>query len=274
MRGASAESLEVLVGGLTAAIDKGGDGNRIADDLFADDLFAVSELLATQPTLRRVLTDLSRPAEDKAGLVRQMFAGQLDDTSTELLAWAVSRRWAATWDLVHALEHLGVVAVVMAADRAGEADRLEEELFAFGQLVNGNPDLRDALSDPARASSDKQELLRGLLEGKVTAGTLRLAQQSTRGSHRTVTVAIDEYQKVAARHRQRLVALVTVARPLDDGQAQRLADVLSRQYGRPVHLNTLVDPDVIGGIRVEIGDEVIDGTVASRLDDARRRLAG
>ena len=103
---------------------------------------------------------------------------------------------------------------------------------------------------------------------------MRLAKQSTTGSHRTVTVAVDEYQKLAARHRRRLVALVTVARQLDDGQAQRLADALSSQYDRPVHLNTLVDPDVIGGIRVEIGDDVIDGTVASRLDDARRRLAG
>ena len=86
--------------------------------------------------------------------------------------------------------------------------------------------------------------------------------------------SLDEYQKVAARHRKRLVALVTVARPLDDGQAERLADALGRQYDRPVHLNVVVDRDVIGGIRVEIGDDVIDGTVASRLDDARRKLAG
>jgi F-type H+-transporting ATPase subunit delta len=269
MRGASAESQEVLVGGLSAAIDSGGDGNRIGDDLFA-----VSQLLTSQPSLRRVLTDLSRPAEDKAGLVRQVFAGKLDDASVELVAWAVSRRWAATRDLGDALEHLGVVAVVMAADRNGEADRLEEELFSFGQLVTNNPELRDALSDPARSVDDKRELLRGLLDGKVTGGTMRLAQQSIRGSHRTVTVALDEYQKLAAAHRRRLVALVTVASPLGDAEAQRLADALSRQYDRPVHLNTVVDTDVIGGVRVEIGDDVIDGTVASRLDDARRRLAG
>ncbi len=269
MRGASAESQEVLVGGLTAAIDNGGDGNRIGDDLFA-----VSQLLATQPSLRRVLTDVSRPAEDKAGLVRQVFAGKLDDASTELVAWAVSRRWAATRDLGDALEHLGVIAVVMAADRNGEADRLEEELFFFGQLVTGNPGLRDALSDPARSDDDKEELLRGLLDGKVAGGTMRLALQSTSGSHRTVTVALDEYQKLAAAHRRRLVALVTVARPLGDGEAERLADALSQQYDRPVHLNTVVDTDVIGGVRIEIGDDVIDGTVASRLDDARRRLAG
>ena len=269
MRGASAESQEVLVGGLAAAIDNGGDGNRIADDLFG-----VAQLLATQPSLRRVLTDLSRPADDKAGLVRQVFGGKLDDASLELLAWAVSRRWAGTRDLGYALEHLGVIAVVMAADRADEADRLEGELFAFGQLVNDSPELRDALSDPARSDADKGDLLRGLLEGKVTSGTMRLARQSTSGSHRTVTVALEQYQKLAAAHRRRLVAKVTVAQPLGDGESRRLAEALQRQYDRPVHLNLVVDPDVIGGVRVEIGDDVIDGTVASRLDEARRRLAG
>lgn len=269
MRGASAESQEVLVGGLDAAIDRGADGNRLADDLFG-----VAEVLATQPSLRRLLTDVSRPGEAKAGLVRQLFGGKVDDASLELVAWAVSRRWAATRDLGDTLEHLGVIAVVQAAERNGEADRLEEELFSFGQLVTGNPELRDALSDPARSTEDKQRLLQGLLEGKVTGGTMRLAQQSTSGSHRTVTVALDAYQKLAAAHRRRLVALVTVARPLGDDEARRLAETLSSQYDRPVHLNTVVDPDVIGGVRVEIGDDVIDGTVASRLDEARRRLAG
>ncbi len=269
MRGASAESQEALVGGVDAAIDNGGDGNRIADDLFG-----VSRLLATQPSLRRILTDPSRPGDDKGQLVRQLFGGKVDDASVELLAWAVSRRWAATRDLGDALEHLGVIAVVKAADRDGEADRLEEELFVFSQAVNDSPELRDALSDPARSGEDKQQLLHGLLEGKVTAGTMRLAQQSTAGSHRTVTVALDEYQKIAAAHRHRLVAMVTVARPLGDDESRRLADALGRQYDRPVHINTVVDPDVIGGIRVEIGDDVIDGTVVNRLDEARRRLAG
>ena len=67
------------------------------------------------------------------------------------------------------------------------------------------------------------------------------------------------------------MATVRVARPLAAADEQRLTDVLSRQYDTTVHLNVVVDPDVLGGIRVEIGDEVIDGTIASRLDDARRR---
>jgi F-type H+-transporting ATPase subunit delta len=85
---------------------------------------------------------------------------------------------------------------------------------------------------------------------------------------------MEEYQKVAAAHRNRLVATVRVARELGEVDQQRLAGVLAGQYGRPVHLNVVVDPEVLGGMRVEIGDDVIDGTVANRLDEARRRLAG
>ena len=186
----------------------------------------------------------------------------------------MGRRWAATRDLADALEHLGVVAVVRSAEQAGDADTLEDELFAFERLVSGNPELRDALSDPGRNAEDKRRLLHDLLDGKATAATLKLAEQSLSGSYRTVVAAVDEYQKIAAAHRHRLVATVRVARALSDEDAQRLSGTLARQYDRPVHLNVVVDPEVIGGIRVEIGDDVIDGTVSSRLDEARRRLAG
>jgi F-type H+-transporting ATPase subunit delta len=285
LRGASAESLEALVGDLERALSgsfvgrlvdkvRGSSEVRVDAERVADDLFGVAALLGDEPGLRRTLTDLSLPADAKAGLVHQVFGGKLDHASVDVLASAAGRRWASTRDLGDALEHLGVIAVVKAADAAGEGDRLEDDLFGFGRLVSTNPELRDALSDPSRSVADKRQLLRGLLEGKVTAGTLTLAEQSVSGFHRTVAVAVDEYQKIAAEQRQRMVALVRVAQPLGAGEAERLVRALSRQYDRPIHLNVVVDPGVIGGIRVEVGDDVIDGTVASRLDDARRRLAG
>jgi len=269
MRGASAESSGALVDQLVAALARGADGYRVAEDLFA-----VTTLLESEPGLRRILTDVSLAPAAKATLVRQVFGRRLDATSQELVAAASGRRWAATRDLANSLEHLGVVAVVRAADRAGEADALENQLFAFERLVSGNPELRDALSDPARSSLDKRRLVDSLLSGRATTGTLLLVQQSLTGTHRTVAVALDEYQRVAASERNRLVAEVRVARPLGPSSSQRLAAALSSQYGRPVHLNEVVDPHVVGGIRVEIGDDVIDGTVVSRLDDARRRLTG
>jgi F-type H+-transporting ATPase subunit delta len=269
MRGASAESLDALTDALGAAVDGGADPTRTADDLFG-----VSDVLRREPSLRRVVTDVSVSAQAKADLVRQVFGGRLSDASVDLVATAAGRRWAATRDLGDALEQLGVVAVVRGAEQDGEADALESELFALEQLVGDDPRLRDALSDPARSVDDKRALVRRLLDGRVTDATLRLAEQSIAGTHRTVALALEAYQRVAAEHRHRLVATVRVARELEDEDAGRLVRVLADQYGRPVHLNVVVDPEVIGGVMVEIGDDVIDGTISSRLDEARRKLAG
>jgi F-type H+-transporting ATPase subunit delta len=285
LRGASAESLAALVGDLERVLS-GSLVGRIVDKVrgepqvrvdagrVSEDLFSVAGLVANEPGLRRTLTDPSLPATAKAGLVHQIFDGKLAEGSVDVLASAAGRRWAGTRDLGYALEHLGVIAAVKAADAEGEGDRLEQDLFGFGRLVSGNPDLRDALSDPGRSGNDKRALLRALLEGKVSAAAVKLAEQSVSGFHRTVAVAVEEYQKVAAAQRDRLVALVHVAKPLGAAETERLRAALGRQYGREVHLNVLVDPGVIGGVRIEVGGDVIDGTVSSRLDEARRRLAG
>jgi F-type H+-transporting ATPase subunit delta len=251
------------------AIEGGADTDRVADDLFA-----VSALLRREPSLRRVATDLSLAPAAKADFARSLLGDQLDPASMDLVGSAVAQRWAATRDLADALEELGVITVIKGADRQGHADALEEELFGLERLVEENPELRDALSDPSRSAIDKHALLDSLLGGRATAGTIRLAKQAVVSSHRTVTVAVEHYQKVAAASRNRLVATVRVARELSDADRQRLQGALARQYDRPVHLNVVVDPEVVGGVKVEIGDDVIDGTVASRLDEARRRLAG
>ena len=269
MRGASAGSLERLTEQLGSAVASGADASRVADDLFS-----VSALLRREPSLRRVATDLSLQPAAKSEFVRSLLGEQLGESSMDLVSSAVAQRWAATRDLADALEELGVIAVVKGADKEGHADALEDELFGFGRLVSENPELRDALSDPARSAADKHALLDGLLQGRATEATIRLAKQSVVSSHRTVAVAVEVYQKVAAKNRNRLVATVRVARELADADRQRLQGALARQYDKPVHLNVVVDPEVVGGVKVEIGDDVIDGTVASRLDDARRRLAG
>lgn len=285
LRGASAESLRTsvddlerllsgsLVGRLVDRV-RGTSEVRVDAGRVAEDLFLVAGLLLDEPALRRTLTDPSLAAAAKAGLVHQIFDGKLAEDSVDVLAGAAGRSWASTRDLPYALEHLGVIAVVKAAEAEEQGDRLEDDLFAFSRLVVTNPELRDALSDPSRSVADKRTLLGTLLEGKVTTAALKLAEQAVSGFHRTVAVALDAYQKIAAAQRQQMVALVHVARPLDPAEAERLTRVLTDQYGHPVHLNVVVDPGVIGGVRVEVGDDVIDGTVASRLDDARRRLAG
>lgn len=268
MRGPSAQASALLHERLVAAV--GQVGSRKTAQV-GDDLLGLAEVLRTTPSLRRVVTDLSVEGEAKANLVRGIFEGKVDPISLDLLVTAVDQRWSAPRHLPETLEDLGVVAVVRSADDAG---RVADELFAFGQLLVENPELRSVLADPSRSAEDKRGLLRGLLENRLLVPTARLVDQSLAGTHRTVGVAIHEYQKVAASVHGESVATVRVAQELPAGDLERLRSTLTAQYGRDVHLNVVVDPTVIGGLRVEIGDDVIDGTVSARLADARRRLAG
>ena len=268
LRGSSAEALQVL------GVQVDGDRNTLEEfATLGDDLFRVAALLRSEPALRRAVTDVSTPAEAKASLVHGLLEGKVGAPALDLLAQAVALRWVAARDLADALEHLGVVAVVRSAGRR-ESVRLSDELFIIGQVVEESADLRIALSDPVRSTEDKRELLRRLLEQRALPATVALVEQALAGSFRSFHAAITEYQKVAAATQGEGVALVRVARDLSEGERSRLEQALSTQYGRPVHLNIEVDPSLLGGMRVEIGDDVIDGTVVSRLDDARRRLAG
>lgn len=269
MQGASGQSLTRLTDALGTAVEGGADGASLGAGLFG-----AADVLRAQPALRRAATDPSMPAEAKRALATGVFSSHLDAAANELVGTAAGLRWSSSGDLGRALERLGVVALVKDGDAKGEGDRIEDDLFAFGRAVVENHDLRDALSDPGRSVEDKQGLVRGLLEGRASDGGIRLAERSVAGAHLTVTRALGEYAKIAAETRNRLVALVRAARPLDDDEQGRLGEVLTRQYDRPVHINVVVDPALVGGVRVEIGDQVIDGTISSRLDDARRRLVG
>jgi F-type H+-transporting ATPase subunit delta len=267
LRGASSEALTALRERLDAATS---DSKAAAT--IGDELFTVSGLFRTEAGLRRFATDAALPAEAKQGMVQQVFADRLGADALDLLTDAVGRRWTLSRDLPDVLERLSEIAVVRSS--GGRADQVTDELFALAQVIDGDPALRDALSDPARSLDDKAGLLDSLLEGKALPATVTLAKQALAGTYRTMTNALSTYRHVAAETQGEVVATVRVARPLAEADQQRLTDILSRQYDTTVHLNVLVDADVLGGIRVEIGDQVIDGTISSRLDGARRALVG
>jgi F-type H+-transporting ATPase subunit delta len=267
LRGASAESLRELTAELDEALNGDVDAERVARELYN-----VSTLLRGEPALRRFATDASLPVSAKQGLIQQVFADRLGDTALALVTSAAGRRWTATRDLSNATERLSELAAVKSVGT--DANRLVDELFVLGQTVNANPDLRDALSDPARSVDDKAALLDSLLGGKALPATVALAKQALGGTYRTLTAALAAYRQVAAEASGEAVATVRVVQPLGDAERERLSAALSQQYGKQVHLNEIVEPGVLGGLRVEIGDDVIDGTVSSRLDDARRKLVG
>lgn len=267
-RGASADAIAALTDELKSAV--AGSPSQAATA--AGSLFSVAQTLREEPALRRFATDGSVPAEAKAGLVKEVFGDKVDATTVDVLVAAVGRRWAHSSDLADGVERLSETAAVLSAGDRGPG--LPDELFELRRLVQNNPALRDALSDPSRSIEDKSKLIDTLLDGKAQPATITLAKQSLVGSYGTVSAALAAYRMLAGETFGESVATVYVARPLSDEQSARLADALGRQYGRQVHANVVVDPEVVGGIRVEIGDDVIDGTVASRLDEAQRLLAG
>ena len=264
LRGASAEARAELA-------TKVGSGTLQDTATLGDELLAVAGVLRSEPALRRVFTDASVEGEAKAGLAASVFGGKVGDPTLALVKEAVQQRWTSSRDLAGVLEELGIQALVRSAGAQGP--QVSDELFAVGQLIDANPDLRDALSDPARSPDDKAALLSSVLDGKVLDSTQRLVGQAGRSSE-PFGRALDTIQRVAADVQDELLAVVHTARPLGTTEITRLTQALGKAYAATVHLHVVEDKDLIGGLRVEIGDDVIDGSVSSKLDNARRRIAG
>jgi len=271
VRGASRASLAGLEEQLTAA----GITGATAATRLGDELFAVVGLLDTEHGLRRALSDPGKPAAEKGAVAASLLHGRVTGRTEALVAAAAESRWATSGDMVDAIEQLAIEAMVIAADADDALDDLEDGLFRFGRVVTGQPDLRAALASTSLPADRKQGLLDALLAGKVTPVTLRLiSQMVTHPRGRPLIVALDMCASIAARRREQLIAVVRSAVELSEAQLTRLAEALAASYGRRVHLNVVIDPSVVGGISVQIGDELIDGTVASRLAAVRRKLAG
>lgn len=265
LRGASAQARKDLV------VRAGGSGTLDESAVLGEQLFAVARMLRTQPALRRICTDASVDAEAKAELAGGVFTGKVDQRALDITSAAVRQRWTSPSDLAEVLEELGVQALVRSA--GAEASRVEDELFAVAQLIDHNPGLRKTLTDPARTDDDKCALLASMLEGEVLPATLQLVRHAER-SELPIGHALEEIERIAASVQEELLAVVHTARPLGSSELERLAQALGNVYDATVHLHVVEDPGLIGGLRVQIGDDVIDGSVANKLDAARRRLAG
>ncbi|PAZ15282.1 F0F1 ATP synthase subunit delta [Streptomyces sp. SA15] len=270
MNGASREALAAARERLDALTDN----TSVDASKLADELAAVTALLDREVSLRRVLTDPAQAGEAKAELAQRLLGSQVSGPTADLVAGMVRSRWSQSRDLVDALEELASLADLTAAQRAGTLDSVEDELFRFGRIVSSSTELRAALTNRKAGTSAKSELLRSLLGGRSAATTERLVKRlvaAPRG--RSLEAGLESLSKLAAERRDRMVAVVTSAVPLSDPQKRRLGAALAKLYGRTMHLNLDVDPEVVGGIRVQVGDEVINGSIADRIEDAGRRMA-
>ncbi len=244
-------------------------------DALSGDLFAVAALLAREPVLRRHLADSSMPAAARTGLLDRVLSGKVGQRTLEVLHPLVGGRWSDPADLVDGVETLARQAALALAHGDGSLDEVEDELFRFGRILDAQPRLRILLADPTASAERRTELLDAVLAGKVRPVSRQLLRQlvaNLRG--RNLERAVEELSNLAAGRRGRYIAHVQAAAPLSAEHERRLAAALSRIYRRQVALQVEVDPEVLGGLLVRVGDEIIDGTVAGRLAEARQQLAG
>ncbi len=229
--------------------------------------------MGRQSQLRGALADSGTRPEARARIVANLLGGKVSDLAIQVVSEVVSLRWSEPRDMVDALEMLGTQAAFTIAEREGRLDQIENELFAFSRAYDASPRLQLTLTDTGLPAEQKVAVVHGLLDGRVQQETLQALEHvvaDPRG--RRLENAVEDLVEMAAVRRQSLAGVATVSRSLEPEQRQRLTDALARIYGRGVNLQEVVDPQVVGGIRVQVGDEVFDGTVIHRLEQVRRRI--
>ena len=254
---------------LAAPLDEGRLGT------LGSELEEVAALLGGQPALRRLLSESTTAAEDRARLLTGLLTGKVSQPTSTIVDFAVRQSWATGHDLADGLRRLGRTALFLGAERSGQLDEVEDELFRFERIVDAAPELSLLLDDPATDSTGRAQVVSGLLGGKAHPLTIDLLTALARDpGGASFSRGVTELIEQAAHRRDKIVAVVHSAVPLTDDQVERLRAALQRIYSRDVSAHVFIDETVGGGLRIKVGDEVIDGTVAGRVDALRRVLAG
>ncbi|MFE1665927.1 F0F1 ATP synthase subunit delta [Microbacterium sp. P02] len=237
----------------------------------ARELFAAARAIGDSPQLSGALADSSASGEARANVVSAVFGGPFQPVTVSLLTTVVTQRWSSASDLIDGIEELAVRAAAL-ADPAAD---VEGDLFRFSQVVAANPELELALGSRLGDDAAKGPLIQTLLGGRASEpATLIVSSLAQQPRGRRVRQLLTRAMDLVSDQRGRTVATVVSAVPLSAAQTERLAGVLARRYGTTVSLNAVVDPTVVGGLRVQIADDVIDASVSARLADLRHRLAG
>jgi F-type H+-transporting ATPase subunit delta len=268
MRGTSSKSQKGVAERFTPVLVAAGvDAAAVGEEMFS-----FVDALEGSGSLRRMLTDPSLPAEAKAGIARRLLGGARPEVA-DVVADLVGQRWSAEEDLTESIEELGFWALLSSAAAAGELERVEEELFQLGRALGDHREVRVALADHTASPQRRGALVEQILGAGAADVTRRVARRAA-VSRRRFLETVAHVGWLAAVRRGRVVAAVTSRTDLTPAQRDRLAAILQQRYGSKIQVNVSVDPTVLGGMRVQVGAEVVDATVLSRLDEARRRLAG
>jgi ATP synthase F0 subunit b/ATP synthase F1 delta subunit len=240
------------------------------------ELVSVAQMLDREIVVTRYLTVPAEDATPRVRLIERLVSGKVGDATLDVLRLAVSERWSANSDLIDAIEHVSRQALLEVAEREDRVDDVEDQLFRFSRVLEAQPRLGILLGDYAAPAEGRVGLLRKVLDnasGRVNPIARALLTQTVellRGE--PAEEAMKFLAEVAVARRGEIVAQVSAAAELSDAQRTRLTDVLSRIYGHPVTVHLQIDTELLGGLLIAVADEVIDGTLASRLAAAKAQL--
>jgi F-type H+-transporting ATPase subunit delta len=252
----------------------------IAADLESDaftglaaDLASVTKLLRTEAVLARHVADPSSGSDAKVQLIERLLSGKVSDAALDIVKTAVSQRWSSTGDLLYGVQHIARLALLMRAEREGQIEDVEDQLFRFSRILDSEPQLITLLSDFSSPLDGRISLLNNVLGRRASKHAADLLRQSIELLHgERADDTVRGLANLAVSLRGEVVAHVRAAAPLSEAQENRLTELLSRVYGHPVSLQLDVDPGLLGGLTIAVGDEVIDGALSSKLAAAETHL--
>ena len=239
-----------------------------------NELFTITKVLDDSIQLERALTDPSRPVADKVAVLKELLGGNAHPMTMEIMTDLVSRRWSRVRDIANAVEDFGVDAMMYYADATDATLQVSIELSELHSALLNLPVVRSKLYDYQATSEARVRLFREVFSGKtLNKVTMRLAEHATCNLRRrryleTIQWLINKF----SRHMGESMVTVTTATPLKKEQIKRLVEVYSAKVGRQVHINSVVDPTVLGGMRIQVGDEVTDNTVVAQLQNLHRKV--
>ncbi|MBG6054557.1 F-type H+-transporting ATPase subunit delta [Salinibacterium sp. CAN_S4] len=233
-------------------------------------LFSAGRVIGDSAQLRSMLADPSVAATEKGAVIDSLFSS-FGSSARALLSGLVASRWSTQDQLLAGIEEIGIRAVARSAPGGLS---IESELFAFGAAVSSDAELELAVGSKLGSNAAKSALVGALLKGKSSEQSLAILNhlvQQPRG--RRIGGLIRTAASIVADEAGLAVATITSAAPISAAQVDRLRVGLSKSYGRDLEVNLVVDPSIVGGIRVQVGDDVIDGSVSTRINELRLKLA-
>jgi F-type H+-transporting ATPase subunit delta len=260
------ERLDALAGQLTTSE---------ARSSLASELYAVADLFASQPRLRRAAADPASKASSRRELVDRLLTGKVSATCLDIVRTAVQQRWTSAWDLGDSLEQVADDALLASAEADGTLGEVEDELFRLERILGAEPELTTLLDQADVPGERRAALARRLLAGKASPVTQELVEHAVASARkRSIEHAVEALLEAAAAGQARSIARIISAVTLTDAQEDRIARTLTAMYGRPISVRTSVEPAIQGGLVIRVADEVIDGSVATRIAMVRKTIAG